>query len=124
VAMKAVAYGVSLSSFRGGPIFPSIFIGAAGGALLSHLPGLPLVPAVGIGIGAMVAGMLRLPLTAVLLASLLLFSDGIANMPVVIVAVVTAYVAATWLDPPAPPEPPAAAPPAASPDAAAPPSAS
>jgi H+/Cl- antiporter ClcA len=124
VAMKAVAYGVSLSSFRGGPIFPSIFIGAAGGALLSHLPGLPLVPAVGIGIGAMVAGMLRLPLTAVLLASLLLFSDGIANMPVVIVAVVTAYVAATWLDPPAPPEPPAAPPPAASPDAAAPPSAS
>jgi H+/Cl- antiporter ClcA len=101
VALKAVAYLVSLSSFRGGPTFPAIFVGAVGGALLSHLPGLPLVPAVGMGMGAMAAGMLRLPLTSVLLASLVLLSDGIAIMPVVIVAVVTAYVAATWLDPPA-----------------------
>jgi H+/Cl- antiporter ClcA len=113
VAMKSLAYGVSLSSFRGGPVFPSIFIGAAAGALLSHLPGLPLVPAVGMGMGAMLVGMLRLPLTSVLLASLLLFSDGVAIMPVVIVAVVTAYVAVTWLDPPAPPEPSAAAGPGA-----------
>jgi hypothetical protein len=37
----------------------------------------------------------------VLPACLVLASDGIAIMPVVIVAVVTAYVAATWLDPPA-----------------------
>ena len=28
---KGVAYGVSMSSFRGGPIFPAMFIGAAGG---------------------------------------------------------------------------------------------
>jgi H+/Cl- antiporter ClcA len=117
VAMKALAYGVSMSSFRGGPVFPSIFIGAVGGALLSHLPGLPLVPAVGMGMGAMLVGMLRLPLTSVLLASLLLFSDGVANMPVVILAVVTAYVAVTRLDPPAAPEPSAAAAPAAPPAA-------
>jgi H+/Cl- antiporter ClcA len=111
VAMKSIAYAVSMSGFRGGPVFPAIFVGAVGGALLSHLPGLPLVPAVGMGIGAMLVGMLRLPLTSVLLASLLLFSDGVANMPVVIVAVVTAYVAVTWLDPPAPPEPAGSAPP-------------
>ncbi len=54
----------------------------------------------GMGIGAMVAAMLRLPMTAVLLATLLLASDGIAVMPLVIVAVVTAYVAIAWLDPP------------------------
>jgi H+/Cl- antiporter ClcA len=111
VAMKSLAYGVSLSSFRGGPTFPSIFIGAVGGVLLSHLPGLPMVPAVGMGMGAMLAGMLRLPLTSVLIASLLLFSDGVAIMPVVIVAVITSYVAVTWLDPPAPPEPAGSAPP-------------
>jgi H+/Cl- antiporter ClcA len=111
VATKALAYGVSMSGFRGGPVFPSIFIGAVGGVLLSHLPGLPLVPAVGMGMGAMLVGMLRLPLTSVLLASLLLFSDGFAIMPVVIVAVVVAYVAVTWLDPrqPAPAPAPAAA---------------
>jgi H+/Cl- antiporter ClcA len=40
---KSLAYGVSLSSFRGGPVFPSLFVGAVGGMALSHLPGLPLV---------------------------------------------------------------------------------
>jgi H+/Cl- antiporter ClcA len=102
LAMKSAGYCLSMSSFRGGPTFPAIFIGAAGGVLLSHLPGLALVPAVGMGIGAMSAAVLRLPLTSVLLATLVLFSDGVAIMPVVIVAVVTAYVTATWLSPPAP----------------------
>ena len=43
VACKCLAYAVSLGSFRGGPVFPSMFIGAAGGIALSHLPGLPEV---------------------------------------------------------------------------------
>ena len=37
--LQGLAYGVSLSSFRGGPIFPAMFLGAAGGIALSHLPG-------------------------------------------------------------------------------------
>ncbi|TMC02441.1 MAG: hypothetical protein E6J41_29960 [Chloroflexi bacterium] len=94
---KGLAYGASMSSFRGGPIFPALFLGAAGGVALSHLPGLALVPAVGMGMGAMSATMLRLPLTSVLLASLLLLADGLAIMPVVIVAVVVAYVASARL---------------------------
>jgi H+/Cl- antiporter ClcA len=93
LACKGLAYGASLSSFRGGPVFPSLFLGAAGGIALSHLPGLPLVPGVAMGIGAMCAVMLRLPLTSVLLATLLLSSDGVAVVPLVIVAVVVAYVA-------------------------------
>jgi H+/Cl- antiporter ClcA len=101
VVMKGIAYAASLSGFRGGPTFPAIFIGAVGGVLLSHLPGLAVIPAVGMGMGAMAASVLRLPLTSVLLSCLVLASDGIAIMPVVIVAVVTAYIAATWLDPPA-----------------------
>src|SRR5436190_18709602 len=39
VACKGLAYGASMSSFRGGPIFPAMFLGAAGGVALSHLPG-------------------------------------------------------------------------------------
>jgi chloride channel protein, CIC family len=103
---KGLAYGVSLSSFRGGPIFPAMFIGAAAGIALSHLPGLPLVPAVAMGIGAMTVVMLTLPLTSVLLATLLLGSDGLTVIPLVIVAVVVAHVAAAHLAPrpPAPPE--------------------
>jgi len=66
---KGIAYGASLSSFRGGPTFPAMFLGAAGGVALSHLPGLPLVYGVAMGIGAMTVVMLRLPLTSVLLAT-------------------------------------------------------
>jgi chloride channel protein, CIC family len=103
IACKSLAYGVSLSSFRGGPTFPALFIGAAGGIALSHLPGLPLIDGVAMGIGAMSVVMLRLPLTSVLLASLLLASDGLAAMPLVIVAVVVAYVASARFTPtPAP----------------------
>ena len=99
MACKGLAYGVSLSGFRGGPTFPAMFLGAAGGVALSHLPGLPLVAGVAMGIGAMTAVMLRLPLTSVLLATLLLGTDGLTIMPLAIVAVVVAYVASARLAP-------------------------
>ncbi len=97
IACKSLAYGLSLSSFRGGPVFPSMFIGAAAGIAASHLPGMSLVPGVAMGIGALATVMLKLPLTGTLLATLLLFSDGIAVIPLVIVAVVVAYVATAWM---------------------------
>ncbi|HUY66507.1 MAG TPA: chloride channel protein [Acidimicrobiales bacterium] len=97
VVCKSLAYGLSLSSFRGGPVFPSMFIGAVGGIAASHLPGLVLVAGVAMGIGAMCTAMLRLPLTSTLLATLLLYSDGLAVMPLVIVAVVVAYATSAWL---------------------------
>jgi len=48
--------------------------------------------------------MLKLPMTSVLLATLLLTGDGLTVMPLVIVAVVVAYVTAARLEtaPPAP----------------------
>jgi H+/Cl- antiporter ClcA len=106
LACKGLAYGVSLSSFRGGPTFPAMFLGAAGGVALSHLPGLPLVDGIAMGIGAMTVVMLRLPLTSVLLATLLLASDGLAVMPLVIVAVVVAHILSARLTPTPPPERP------------------
>jgi H+/Cl- antiporter ClcA len=106
---KGIAYGVSLSGFRGGPTFPAMFLGAVGGVALSHLPGLPLVYGVAMGIGAMTVVMLRLPLTSVLLATLLLSSDGLQVMPLAIVAVAVAYVASARLTP----SPQAETPPAA-----------
>ena len=60
------------------------------------------------GIGAMTAAMLRLPMTSVLLATLLLLSSGLEAMPLVIIAVAVAFVAAERLMPaPAAAEPPA-----------------
>jgi hypothetical protein len=99
VVCKGLAYIVSLAAFRGGPTFPALLIGAAGGIAMSHLPGLPMVAGVAMGIGAMSAVMLTLPLTSVLLATLLLGSDGLAVTPLVIVAVVVAYVAAARMTP-------------------------
>jgi H+/Cl- antiporter ClcA len=114
VACKGLAYAVALATFRGGPIFPSLFIGAAGGIALSHLPGLPAVAGAAMGIGAMCAVMLGFPLTAVLLTTLLLGKDGMTVVPLVIVSVVVAYVLSARLNPP-PPEP---APAARAPEAA------
>jgi H+/Cl- antiporter ClcA len=96
---KSVAYGVSISSFRGGPIFPALFVGAAGGVAMSHLPGLPLVAGVAMGIGAMTVAVMKLPLVSVLLASLLVLSDAVKVMPLVIVAVVVGYVAVAHVTP-------------------------
>jgi len=99
VICKGVGYSLSLSSFRGGPIFPSMFIGAAGGIALSHLPGLPMIAGVAMGIGALMVAMLGLPLTSVLIVSVLLEADGLTLMPIVIVAVVVSYVVSAWLRP-------------------------
>ncbi len=102
VVCKGLAYGLSLSGFRGGPTFPGMFIGAAGGIALSHLPGLTMIAGAGMGIGAMTVTMLGLPLTSVLLVSVFLEADALHLMPVVIVAVVVAYVTSARLAPRSP----------------------
>ena len=111
VLCKSLAYAIALSSFRGGPVFPAMFVGAAAGIAASHLPGLELVPGVAMGIGAMCTVMLSLPLTSTLLATLLLGTQGLNVMPLVIVAVVVAYVVSARLTPADPaagrPTPPA-----------------
>jgi H+/Cl- antiporter ClcA len=92
VALKGVAYSLSLGSFRGGPTFPILFIGAAAGIMASHLPGFEITAAVAVGMAAGVASVLRLPLTAVVTASVLTAHSGMGAEPLVIVGVVVAYV--------------------------------
>ena len=99
IVCKGLAYGVALSAFRGGPTFPGMFIGAAAGIALSHLPGLPMIAGVAMGIGAMTTVMLGLPLTSVLLTAIFLSADAVPLTPLVIVAVVVAYVASARLAP-------------------------
>ncbi|MDF9752265.1 chloride channel protein [Arthrobacter sp. ES3-54] len=105
IACKTLAYGLSLSAFRGGPVFPSMFIGAALGIAASGLPGMNLAAGIGMGMGAMCAAMLRLPLTSTLLATLLLGVDGVAVTPQVVVAVAVAFVITNVLPAPGPGEP-------------------
>jgi len=95
--VKGLAWGVSLGSFRGGPTFPAMFLGAAAGVMASHLPGFDITPAVAVGMGAAVVAVLRLPLSAVVLSSLLTAKSGLADTPLIIVGVVVAYLVTTAL---------------------------
>jgi H+/Cl- antiporter ClcA len=99
IACKALAYAISMSGFRGGPTFPGIYIGAAGGIVLSHLPGLPELAGLAMGMGAMTCAMLGLPLTAVLLTAIIMGPAGLDTMPLVIVAVVVTYVGRAHFSP-------------------------
>ena len=91
IVFKGLAYGVSLGAFRGGPVFPAMFLGAAGGLMAAQLPGFELKPAVAVGLGAAVVAVLRLPLSAVVLATLFTVHTGLGSGPLIIVGVVVVY---------------------------------
>jgi H+/Cl- antiporter ClcA len=95
---KGLAWGLSLGSFRGGPTFPALFIGAAAGVLASHLPGFDLTGAIAVGMGAGAVSVLRLPLSCVVLASLLVSKSGAGAEPLIIVGVVVAYLVTIGLE--------------------------
>jgi H+/Cl- antiporter ClcA len=96
---KALAYAVSLGSlYRGGPVFPALFLGVATGALLADLfPGSETAAVVG-GMAAATSAMLRLPLSAVLLAVFLGGSSALGATSVALVASVVAFLVSVALD--------------------------
>ncbi|MFF3325642.1 chloride channel protein [Streptomyces sp. NPDC002889] len=100
---KGAAYSLCLGSLRGGPVFPSLFLGGAVGVLFAPLPGLGVVPGLAAGMAAAIASALRLPVSSVVLVVLML--GGSAMIPVVILAAVVAFVT-TELLPPGPALPP------------------
>jgi Voltage gated chloride channel len=100
IGFKGVAYGLSLASFRGGPVFPAILLAAAAGVVAARLPGFSLEPAVAVAIGAGTVAALRLPLSAVVLATISTSSAGLGVAPLIVVGVTVAYL--TTLALPAP----------------------
>ncbi len=110
---KGAAWSISLGNFRGGPTFPALFIGTVGGLLAAHLPGFSETPAVAVLMAATAVSILRLPLSATVITLLLTSKAGIATAPLIIVAVVVAYITIQTLSAardPATPTPPAAGP--------------
>jgi H+/Cl- antiporter ClcA len=90
---KGLAYAVCIGAFRGGPVFPAVFLGAAAGVLAgTWVPGIGLVAGLGIGMAAGAAAATRLPVTSILLVVLLLGDAAVDLMPVIILAAVTALV--------------------------------
>ena len=120
VVCKGLAYALSLSSFRGGPGLP-------GDVHRRRRRHRRLAPAGPRARARRRDGHRRdvhrdarpCPLTATLLATLLLGADGLTVMPLVIVAVVLAYVTSARLAPAPEPAPPTAEPTAAHPSPAA-----
>ncbi len=96
ILFKGVAYSLSLGSFRGGPTFPVLFLGVAGGIAASHLPGFPVQIGIAVGLGAGFVSVLRLPLSAVVLATVLTSRAGADVEPLIVVGVVVAYVITLW----------------------------
>jgi H+/Cl- antiporter ClcA len=92
VVLKGIAWAISLGSFRGGPTFPALFIGAAGGLLADELPGYAETPAVAALMAACTVAVLRLPLSTVVITLLLTSRSGPGVAPIVIVAVVVSYI--------------------------------
>ncbi len=89
---KGLAWSISLGNFRGGPTFPALFLGAAAGLLAAHLPGYADTQAVAALMGAACVSIMRLPLSSVVIALLLTSQAGLAVAPLIIVAVVVAYI--------------------------------
>jgi H+/Cl- antiporter ClcA len=75
-----------------------MFLGAAGGLMAAQLPGFDLTPAVAVGLGAAVVAVLRLPLSAVVLATVFTVHTGLGSGPLIIVGVVVAYLTVQALD--------------------------
>ncbi len=102
VLFKGIAYAVSLGSFRGGPTFPALFVGAVAGLMAGQLPGFAITPAVAVGMAAAVAAVLRLPLSAIVIATVLTTGSGAGSVPLVIVGTIIAYMVSVMLLAPAP----------------------
>jgi H+/Cl- antiporter ClcA len=93
---KGLAYAVSLGcGFRGGPVFPAIFLGAAL-AMLTVI-GLDRSPtfAVAVGAAAGMTAMTRLPVTSILLGTLLVGSASTDVVPATVLAAVAAWLTVT-----------------------------
>ena len=99
VALKAISYGVSLGSgFRGGPIFPAVFLGVG-------LASLPVVwfdasPtwAVAVGAAAGMAAETHLMVAPLLFSTLLVGTSGLDTAPAAVLAATGAWLVGAALE--------------------------
>ena len=96
---KFLAYGVSLGcGFRGGPIFPAIFLGIALASLTIVWFDVSPTLAVSVGTAAGMAAQTRLIVTPVLLSTLLVGSQGLDTAPAAVLATASAWLAMALVD--------------------------
>ncbi|MFI6287323.1 chloride channel protein [Streptomyces sp. NPDC051018] len=98
VLCKGLAWGICLGALRGGPIFPSVLLGAAMGVACSGLPGFGTTPALALGVATATAVVTRLPVTSAVLAFILMGEDATNQTPLIAVCAVVGFVTAQLLD--------------------------
>jgi H+/Cl- antiporter ClcA len=96
---KGLGYAVSLGSgFRGGPIFPAIFVGVGMATVAQILFGISPTLAVAVGTAAGMAAMTRLLFAPLLFAALLVGSGGLDAIPAAVFGSVGAWLTTVALD--------------------------
>src|SRR6476469_8530190 len=99
IAGKFLAYGISLGcGFRGGPIFPAVFLGIALASLTLVWFDVSPTLAVSVGTAAGMAAQTRLIVTPVLLSTLLVGSQGLDTAPAAVLATASAWLAMALVD--------------------------
>lgn len=98
-AAKGLGYAISLGcGFRGGPVFPAIFLGIALGSFAELAFSVSPTLAVAVGAAAGMAAMTRLLITPVLFAALLVGRPGLDVAPEAVLAAASAWFAMRILD--------------------------
>jgi H+/Cl- antiporter ClcA len=96
---KFLAYGISLGcGFRGGPVFPAIFLGVALASVTVVVFDVSPTLAIAVGTAAGTAAQTRLLVTPVLLAAVLVGTQGQDAVPAAVLASASAWLAVTALD--------------------------
>jgi H+/Cl- antiporter ClcA len=99
IAAKAVAYVVTMASgFRGGPIFPALFLGIGVATLPVVWFDVSPTLAVAIGAAAGMAAQTKLILSSILFSALLVGSNGIDTVSAAVFAAATAWLTVTALE--------------------------
>ena len=96
---KAIGYAVSLGcGFRGGPVFPAIFLGIALATFAVEWFDVSPTLAVAVGAAAGMAAATRLLITSTLFAALLVGSTGLDAVPAAVLAAAAAWLTMATLD--------------------------
>jgi H+/Cl- antiporter ClcA len=115
VFAKGIAYAISIGAgFRGGPVFPALFLGVAVAVLAHSIDSdYSITAAVATGVAAGASAALRAPFFGALIAALLVGTAGTNTIPLAVIAAVVAWLIAMAVSGPgaAQPEVPQDAPP-------------
>ena len=99
LAAKALAYAICLGcGFRGGPVFPAIFLGVAVAMVAAIAFDMSPTLALAVGTAAGMTAMTRLILASLIIAALLVGTAGVEAVPVAALAAVAAWMTMAAID--------------------------